>query len=65
MKTTEIKIEVGDFIEIPAWKTFGFVAGVCPSKVRTDTIDVTLQEDPERPNRLKVYRLRNGEFRCF
>ena len=56
-------IEVGDFIEVPTWKTFGQVVSVQPSQIRPGAQDVMLQEHPEQAIRnCRTYRLMPGEY---
>lgn len=57
-------IEVGDFIEIPAWRVEGLVTSVKAADLGSDdAIEVTLQEVPEGPERR--YRLEPDEYRVL
>ena len=58
------KVQIGDFITIPAWKIFGMVQEVRPCPVGSeDAIRVLLQEHPEQPARTwKYYNLEPGEY---
>lgn len=45
-------LQVGDFIRIPAWKTFGMVTAIEPAQYGPDgMIRVALQENPESDRR--------------
>ena len=59
------QVQIGDFIEIPAWKTFGMVQaiGKPPEFSPEGTIRVLLQERPDQPARAwKYYNLEPGEY---
>ena len=58
------KVEVGDFITIPAWETFGMVREVKPAPTGSpDAIRVLLQEHPDQPARgWRYYTLEPGEY---
>lgn len=58
MKTNN-DLEVGDFIEIPAWQTWGMVTSVAPAPADNE-IAITLQDRPDGPE--KRYRLKPDEF---
>lgn len=56
-------LQVGDFIEIPAWRTWGMVMEIQDPMPGTKEIEVLLQEDPDQPARLwRNYRLQPDEF---
>jgi hypothetical protein len=61
-KTT--KPEIGNFIEIPAWKTFGMVIGIEPAwHGSDDAIRVLIQEHPEQRTADCIYfHLEPGEY---
>lgn len=61
---TDVKVQVGDFIEVPAWRTAGMVQHVKGSMFgSSDSVTVLLQEHPEQPARdWKSYRLEPEEF---
>ena len=56
--------EVGEFIEIPAWKTFGRVMDVKTAPLGSEkAIQVLLQEHPDQPARAwRSYRLEPNEY---
>ena len=56
--------EVGEFIEVPAWQTFGQVVAAEPASMGSDyATEVTLQEHPEQPARKwPKFRLEPGEY---
>jgi len=58
------KVQVGDFIEVPAWQTFGMVHEVKASMFGSDeSITVLLQEHPDQPTRnWRYYRLEPSEY---
>lgn len=55
---------VGEFIEAPAWQTFGCVEDQRPASIGAEgTIEVLLCEYPDQPARLwRWYRLAPGEW---
>ena len=57
-------VQVGDFISIPSWQTFGMVHEVRPSIMGSDdSITVLVQEHPDQPVRnWRYYRLEPGEY---
>lgn len=59
-------IEAGDFIEIPAWRVWGCVFTVEPSRSGLGSeraIDVLLQTYPEQPaEAMRRYRLEPHEY---
>lgn len=56
-------LEVGDFIEIPAWRVTGCVMGIEAAPIGSDEcIDVYLQERPDQTCRFKRYRLEPSEY---
>jgi hypothetical protein len=62
--TTKPKLEVEDFIEIPAWNVFGCVLSVKPSMMGSeDSVTVLLQESPDQPeHEMRSYRLEPDEY---
>lgn len=44
-----MELQIGDFIEIPAWRTVGMVMEIQPPMPGTKEIEVLLQEHPEQP----------------
>jgi hypothetical protein len=56
------KIEIGDFIKIPAWEIEGCVIDTRPSTLGSDEAqDVLLQEKPNDPHP-RWYRLEPDEY---
>ena len=59
-KTSEIKI--GDFIEIPAWKTVGRVINKRDANYGDDSaVRIQLAEDPDELV-VREYQLEDGQF---
>lgn len=57
-------LQVGEFIEIPAWETEGMVMNVKPSLVIAGAIEVLMQEHPDQPlSAWRTYRLLPDEFK--
>ena len=59
-----MKPQIGDFIEIPAWHTFGMVHEVKGAPIGSDdAIRVLVQEHPEQPvHYWRYYNLEPGEY---
>ena len=58
-------LEVGDFIDIPAWDATGCVMAIGPATLGSpDAIEVRLQESPDAPaDAWRCYRLEPDEYR--
>lgn len=66
MQSPFLPLEVGDFIEIPAWNVTGMVTSVDwdRSGFGTDaSISITLQESPDGPEHR--YRMEPNEYRLL
>lgn len=58
----ESTIQVGDFISVPRWKTFGMVTVIEPAQYGPEgTIRVALQEDPNS-DRVRWFNLPPGTY---
>jgi hypothetical protein len=51
---------IGEFVQIPAWRTEGMVIKTRPSTYRSD-IEVLIETRPDDPNP-RWYRLAPGQF---
>ena len=57
-----MKIQVGDFIEVPAWKTVGMVTGILLPHYGSENVQhILLQENPVS-DRVTRYHLEPGEY---
>jgi hypothetical protein len=58
------KPEIGEFIEIPSWKTFGMVIGIQPPMYGSDdAIRVLIEEYPgQRIGDCKWFHLEPGQY---
>ena len=58
-------LEVGDFIDIPAWDTTGCVMALGPATLGSpEAIEIRLQETPDAPEPAwRRYRLEPHEYR--
>jgi hypothetical protein len=63
--TRATAIEIGDFIEIPAWRVEGLVIDTrSPMFGSDDAQEVLLQESPN-DNRPRWYRMEPGQFKVI
>ena len=64
MKRTD-KIEVGDFIEIPIWKTTGMIVCILSAEYGSENVQhVLVQEEPESIKTTR-YHLEPNEYIIF
>ena len=60
--TSKDVLEVGDFVTVPAWKTFGQVIDTRPAMLGSDAAqDVLIETKPDDPNP-RWYRLEPNEY---